>query len=88
MTAADSRTTEHTGIAARWALMTMCVLAFTVAMASVLVTPLVLGRLYAKSDDYSRLSDIEQSYGAASALIAVMDKADELVGFLGCFGKM
>ncbi|MFF5077993.1 DUF6082 family protein [Actinoplanes sp. NPDC000266] len=58
----------------------MCALAFTAAMASVLVTPLVLGRLYAAGGDYSRLSDIGQAYGAASAMIAALTLGVVLAG--------
>jgi hypothetical protein len=46
--------------------------AFTVAMAGVLLIPFVLGNLLTSDGDYSRISDIGQAYGAASAMISAV----------------
>ncbi|MEV4423555.1 DUF6082 family protein [Patulibacter sp. NPDC049589] len=60
----------------------VCALSFIAAMISVALTPLLLGRLYAASHDYSRLSDIGQAYGAASAVIATVALGVVLAGLM------
>ncbi|GAA0468291.1 hypothetical protein Ade02nite_79160 [Paractinoplanes deccanensis] len=80
MTTADSRTAEHTGTFVRWVLVTMCVAGFAAAMVSVILAPLLLIRLSAPGDDYSRASDIGQAYGAASAVIATLTLAVVMAG--------
>jgi hypothetical protein len=55
-------------------------LAFAMAMVSVLLFPLVLGRFYTADGDYSRMSDIGQAYGAASAVISAAALGAVLMG--------
>jgi hypothetical protein len=56
----------------RLLVMMIAALAFALAMVSVLSFPLLLGRLFTSVDDYSRISDIGQAYGAASAVISAV----------------
>ncbi|RSM51497.1 hypothetical protein DMB66_41795 [Actinoplanes sp. ATCC 53533] len=46
--------------------------AFALALVGVLLIPLILGRLFTSEGDYSRISDIGQAYGAASAVISAV----------------
>lgn len=55
-------------------------LAFAVTMTTVLMFPLLLGRLFAAGTDYSRISDIGQAYGAASAMISAVALAVVVMG--------
>jgi len=58
-------------------------LAFTAAMAVVILFPLLLGRMFISDGaDYSRISDIGQSYGAASAIISTVALGVVLVGLV------
>ena len=56
----------------RLLVMMMTALVFAVAMVSVLLFPLILGRLFVSERDYSRISDIGQAYGAASAVVSAV----------------
>jgi hypothetical protein len=53
---------------------------FAVAMGSVLSFPLLLERLFRSESGYSRISDIGQAYGAASAVISAVALAVLVVG--------
>jgi hypothetical protein len=52
--------------------MMVAAFAFAVATVGVLLIPLILGRLVTSEGDYSRISDIGQAYGAASAVISAV----------------
>src|SRR5215207_10113392 len=56
----------------RLLLIMIAALAFAMAMVGVLLFPLLLGRLFTSEGDYSRISDIGQAYGAASAMISAV----------------
>jgi hypothetical protein len=56
----------------RLLVMMIATVAFSVAMVSVLLFPLLLGHLFRSEGDYSRISDIGQAYGAASAMISAV----------------
>ena len=80
MTAADSPTLSvQTRSAVSRLLMMAGVLGFSAAMMVVLFAPLVLSHFFTSDQDYSRLSDIGQSYGAASAVVSTVALAVVLV---------
>lgn len=56
----------------RLRLIVAATVAFAVGMVGVLFLPVVVGRLFASEGDYSRLSNIGQAYGAASAVISAV----------------
>ncbi len=74
MRASDSPISKSrdTSTVRRLIVTTIAATAFIVAVTGVLLLPLVLGRLFAAEGDYSRISDIGQAYGAASAVISAI----------------
>ena len=83
MRASDSpKSKDQDRSAVRRLLVTTGVLAFTAAVGGVALFPLILGRMFTSDDDYSRISDIGQSYGAASAMVSTVALGVVLVGLV------
>jgi hypothetical protein len=63
---------QDRSISRRLLVMLIAASAFAAAMAGVLLLPLILGRVFTAEGDYSRISNIGQAYGAASAVISAV----------------
>lgn len=61
-------------------LLALGVVSFVASVAGVMLVPALLARVSTPDTDYSRISDIGQSYGAASAVISAMALGVVLVG--------
>ncbi len=61
-------------------LLVIGILVFAVAMTATVFAPLVLSRFYASDEDYSRVSEIGQAYGAAPAVASTLALGGVLIG--------
>ncbi|BCY12723.1 hypothetical protein L3i22_078110 [Actinoplanes sp. L3-i22] len=83
MTADNSaRPDDRAKDVARRLLPAIVALVFTVTTISTFLAPVVLARLYTGNQDWSRVSDIGQAYGAASAVISTLALGGVLVGLV------
>jgi len=65
-----------------WLLVIICAFFFTATTVSVVLAPIFLERLYRSDEDYSRISDIGQSYGAASAVVSTIALGVVMLGLM------